>query len=753
MKEINELIEQMTIEEKAALCIGASAWTTATVERLGIPAIFVTDGPHGIRKVANEDVMIEQSLPATCFPTASCLAATWNPTLLFEMGEAMAEEAHALDVDVILGPGANIKRSPLGGRNFEYFSEDPQLSGELASGLIDGIQSKGVGTSLKHYAANNQEYQRLTINAVIDERTLREIYLRSFEIAVKKSKPWTVMCAYNKVNGEYCSEHHRLLTEILKEEWGFEGLVVSDWGAVHDRVKSLLAGLDLEMPGPQPRRLQKVVDAVQSGELEMGVLDETVRRILRIVFMAQEVKGNDSFDEKAHHLLARKIAAEGVVLLKNDGILPLKGQERIAVIGNSAKTAYYQGGGSSHINPTEVDIPFNELRKRAEDNEWLFAQGYPEKDEFDQALIDEAVSVAKSAEVAILYIALPASKESEGYDRPDLTLTDQQIALIQAVSKVQPKVVVVLNSGSAVSMQPWFDDVNAILLGWMMGQAGGGAIADVLLGKVNPSGKLAETFPVKLEDTPAFINFPGGAGEVRYGEGLYVGYRYYDAKKMPVQFPFGFGMSYTNFAYGNLQVPEEFTDVEGLTIKLDVTNTGKMAGKETVQVYVHDCRASLDRPPKELKGFAKVDLEPGETKTVTIPLDFHAFAFYHPSYEQWVTEDGDFEILVGASVEDIRLTARAAMTSTLELPCILNEESTIREWLDDPRGKEIIHPLMMQIQSQFQDVLGGEDTAGMDFVGMFMDMPLMGILMFQQDALPMPVEEMVAGMLQKAHAG
>ncbi len=751
MKEINELIDQMTTEEKAALCIGATAWTTAAVERLGIPSILVTDGPHGIRKVANADAIIEQSLPATCFPTASCLAATWDPDLLFEMGEAMAEEAHALDVDVILGPGANIKRTPLGGRNFEYFSEDPLLSGRLAVGLIDGIQSKGVGTSLKHFAVNNQEYQRLTINAVVDERALREIYLRSFEIAVKKAKPWTVMCAYNKVNGDYCSEHHRLLTEILKEEWGFEGLVMSDWGAVHDRVKSLVAGLDLEMPGPQPRRLKKVVEAVENGDIEMGVLDETVRRILRIVFMAQEVEGNDSFDEKAHHLLARKIASEGIVLLKNDGVLPLKGQDRIAVIGNSAKIAYYQGGGSSHINPTEVDIPFNELRKRAENVEYVFAQGYPEKDTFDQALIDEAVAVAQTAEVAILYIALPASKESEGYDRPDLALTDQQIALIQSVAKVQPQTVVVLNSGSAVSVQPWIDDVSAVVLGWMMGQAGGGAIADVLLGKVNPSGKLAETFPVKLEDTPAFINFPGGAGEVHYGEGIYVGYRYYDAKQIPVQFPFGFGLSYTSFAYSNLQVPESFKDVDGLMVKVDVTNTGEVAGKETVQVYVHDVQASLARPPKELKGFAKVDLKPGETKTVTIPLDFHAFAFYHPGYQQWVTEDGEFEILVGASAGDIRLTAKTTMTSTLDLPCILDEESTIREWLDDPRGKMIIQPVMDQIQSQFMDVLGGDDNAGMDFSGMFMDMPLTGILMFQQDALPMPVEEMVAGMLQQAH--
>lgn len=752
MEKINTLIRKMTIEEKAALCIGASAWTTVNVERLGIPSIFVADGPHGVRRVPKEGEMAAKSLPATCFPTASCASATWNRSLIHQMGEAMAEEAHALDVDILLGPGVNIKRTPLGGRNFEYYSEDPFLSGKIAASLIMGIQSKGVGTSLKHFAANNQEYQRYIINAKIDERALREIYLRAFEIAVKEAKPWTVMCAYNKVNGEYCSEHHHLLKEILKQEWGYEGFVVSDWGAVHDRVKALKGGLDLEMPGPQERRLKAVVEAVKSGELDSGILDETVRRILEIVFKTQEVEAKDSFDQEAHHSLAREIAAEGIVLLKNEGILPLQSLEKIAVIGNSAREPHYQGGGSSHINPTQVDIPLEEIKKHAAEGAVSYAQGYTDQDIFDQSLIDGAVEAAKLADTTVLFLALPPSKESEGYDREDLALTFQQTALIDAVSTVQPNIVVVLNSGSAITMVPWIDKVKGLIQGWMMGQAGAGAVADILFGKVNPSGKLSETFPIKLEDTPAYINYPGEAGEVRYGEGLYVGYRYYDAKKVPVQFPFGFGLSYTTFEYSNLHVPEAFTDIDGLTVSIDVTNMGQVAGKEIVQVYIHDHEASLGRPVKELKGFAKVTLDPGETKTVTIQLDFRSFAFYHPDYKNWITEDGDFDILVGASAEDIRLKATTTMTSSLKLPCILDHESTVREWIADPKGYAVLQPLLLEMQKRFQGMLGGDDGIGMDALGMIMDMPLDSILRFQQDALPIPVEEMVDDLLQKAHS-
>jgi beta-glucosidase len=661
MKNIQSIVSQMTLEEKAALCTGASAWTTTPVERLDVPELIMSDGPHGVRRVPDVNTMAIKSLPATCFPTASCLASTWDVDLIGQLGQALAEECIALNVDVLLGPGVNMKRSPLGGRNFEYFSEDPYLAGELAANFINGVQSKGVGISIKHYAANNQEFQRFSINAKVDERTLREIYLPAFEKAVKQAQPWTVMCSYNKVNGTFASEHHTLLTEILKDEWGFEGLVVSDWGAVRDRVAALKSGLDLEMPGPQARHVKEVVEAVRSGELDEAVLDESARRILRIVFKANETPKGGEFDVEAHHHLAGKIAAEGMVLLKNNGLLPLKGQQHIAVIGRSAENAHFQGGGSSHINPTKVAVPFKELQTRAEDAEFTYAEGYPADSAFRQDMIDQAVSVAQATDVAILYIALPTFKESEGYDRPDIDLTEQQVALIKAVAQTQPHTVVVLNNGAPVAMSGWIDDVDAVLESWMMGQAGGEAIADVLFGRANPCGKLAETFPLKLADTPAHLNWPGEAGQARYGEGMFIGYRYYDAKEMPVLFPFGYGLSYTTFAYSNAKVYTEqgrsvsaqtFKDVDGVTVTVDVTNTGDVAGKEIVQVYVHDRQSELVRPQKELKGFAKIELQPGETKTVSIPLDFRAFAYYHPEYKQWITEDGDFDILIAASAAD-----------------------------------------------------------------------------------------------------
>jgi beta-glucosidase len=760
--DIQSIIASMTLEEKAALCTGASAWSTTPVERLGVPDMIVADGPHGVRREPDIHSMGQRGLPATCFPTASCSASTWDLDLIRQMGEALAEECIALHVDVLLGPGVNMKRSPLCGRNFEYFSEDPYLAGELAANFINGVQSKGVGTSLKHYAANNQEFQRFSISAEVDERTLREIYLPAFEKAVKEAQPWTVMCSYNKVNGVLASEHHALLTEILKDEWGFEGLVVSDWGAVRDRVASLRGGLDWEMPGPQDRRVKAVVEAVHSGELAEATLDESVRRILRIVFKAQETPKGGTFDVDAHHRLARKIAAEGIVLLKNDDLpqqgrlLPLKGQQQIAVIGRSAQAAHFQGGGSSHINPTRVDVPFQELQSHADNAELTYAEGYPEDDSFRQDLIDQAVELAQSADVALLYIALPTYKESEGYDRTDLDLTAQQVALIQAVAKAQPRTVVVLNNGAPVAMSAWIDAVPAVLEGWMMGQAGGGALADVLFGQVNPCGKLAETFPLKLSDTPAYLNWPGGAGKVQYGEGLFIGYRYYDAKELPVLFPFGHGLSYTTFAYSNPKVSAKtFRDVDGLTVTVDVTNTGDMAGKEIVQVYVHDCASGLVRPEKELKGFAKVALQPGETKSVAIKLDFRAFAYYHPKYKQWITEDGDFDILIASSAADIRYTLEATLESTLNLPCFLDWASTIREWLADPRGKVAFGPFYAQVEEGMRKMFGGRDgdenTIGMELMAMMDNMPLVSVLMWQKSTLPVHPEDLVDGLLTQVH--
>ena len=610
-----------------------------------------------------------------------------------------------------------------------------------------------MGTSLKHFAANNQETERFRIDAVVDERTLREIYLPAFETAVKKAKPWTVMCAYNKLNGSYCSENHRLLVEILKDEWGFDGLVVSDWGAVHDRVAALQGGLDLEMPGPQARRTQAVVDAVKSGSLDEAVLDETVRRILRIIFKAAETPKGGAFDAAAHHAFARKVAGEGIVLLKNNGILPLQKPRNIAVIGRSAKEPHFQGGGSSHINPTQVDIPFDEVQKLAGDAKLTYCDGYPATPDFQQPLIDEAVAAAQAADVALLFVALPCFIESEGYDRADLNLTRQQVALIQAVCAAQPNTVVILNNGSALTMGEWIAGPAAVLEAWMMGQAGGGAIADVLFGKVNPSGKLAETFPLRLVDVPAHINFPGGAGQVRYGEGIFIGYRYYDAKEQPVAFPFGYGLSYTSFAYSNPRLSAAaFDDVDGLTVSVDVTNTGAVAGKEIVQVYVHDGKSALARPPKELKGFAKVELRPGETKTVTIALDFRAFAYYHPGYRQWITEDGEFDILIGASAADIRCTVSATLRSTLKLPCILDRESTVREWLEDPAGRVAFGPMYQQIKAQTAAMFGGGEGEsggiGMDPTGFMMEMPLLSLLQFQQGGLPMPADAIVDGLLQ-----
>ncbi|NMB58479.1 MAG: glycosyl hydrolase, partial [Chloroflexi bacterium] len=636
------------------------------------------------------------------------------------------------------------------------FSEDPYLAGEMAASMINGVQSKGVGTALKHFAANNQEFQRFSINAVIDERTLREIYLAGFEKAIKQAEPWTVMCSYNKVNGTFASQNSYLLTDILKKEWGFEGFIMSDWGAVRDRIAALKAGLDWEMPGPQERRVKAVVEAVRNGVLDEAVLDESVRRILNITFRAKKTPKTGTYNADAHHELAHKIANEGMVLLKNNGLLPLKNHEHIAIIGQSAENAHFQGGGSSHINPTKVAVPFNEIKKQADDAELIYAPGYPMDDTFQQGLIDEAVSIARAADVAVLFIALPSYKESEGYDRADMDLTEQQIALIKAVSKVQPKTVVVINNGAPVVMSEWIDGVAAVIEGWMMGQAGGIAIADILFGKVNPSGKLAETFPMRLEDTPAYINWPGETGAVHYGEGLFIGYRYYDTKKVPVLFPFGYGLSYTTFEYSHPKVSAStFKDVEGVTVSVDVTNTGRLAGAEIVQVYVHDRECSLARTEKELKGFAKVFLEPGETKTVSIKLDFRAFSFYNVEYKQWITETGEFDILIAASSTDIRHKLTVRLESTLDLPCVLDIESTIREWVTDRRGNAVLTPLIKNIVEMNRQSFGDDqekDATGMDTMEMFYDMPLVSVLMFNQKFLSMPPEEMVEDLLRQAHA-
>jgi beta-glucosidase len=702
------LVAEMTIEEKASLLTGATGWTTAGVPRLGIQPVVVADGPHGVRRVHDlESFDTEVAVSATCFPTASSLAASWDPALLRSVGVAIGVEARALGVDVVLGPGVNIKRTPLCGRNFEYFSEDPFLAGELAVGHIEGVQWQGVGASLKHYAVNNQETRRFTVDAQLDERTLREIYLPAFEAAIRRAKPWTVMCAYNQINGTLGSEHRYLLTDILRGEWGFDGLVMSDWGAVRDRVAAVVAGLDLEMPGPRPHRVTTVIEARREGRLGQAYVDTAAARVVALAMRAAKAPSGDGFDVDLHHELARRAAAEGMVLLKNDGLLPLRGVARLAVVGRAARTPHYQGTGSSHITPTRLDEPLAEIIRLAGDADVAYADGYPDGPEGRPDLILEAASVAADADAAIVFATLPAWKEIEGADRTDIDLPAQQVSLIKAVAAAQPRTVVVLNNGSAVAMAEWIGPVAAVLEAWMMGQAGGGALADVLFGRVNPSGRLAETFPLRLEDTPGYLNFPGDQDVVRYGEGLFVGYRWYDARGIDVQFPFGHGMSYTTFDYSNVRASRaELGPDEGVEVSLEVTNVGDVAGQEVVQVYVRERAPTVRRPEKELKGFTKVAVEPGRTVTVTIPLEPRAFAHYDP-VSAWVSDPGEYEMLVGASSRDIRgwVTIRLGENAPRRTS-LLTRYSTLGDWLADPRGRPLAEELLDRLGPALARVLG-----------------------------------------------
>ena len=604
-RDIQALIAQMTIEEKAGLCSGRDFWHTKGVERLGIPPLMLTDGPHGLRKQGGdaEEMGAQACVPSTCFPTGVTLASSWDRALLRRVGAAIGEECQAENVEIILGPGLNIKRSPLCGRNFEYFSEDPYLAGEIAASHIQGVQSQGVGTSAKHFAVNNQENRRFSVDANVDERTLREIYLAGFESAITQAQPWTVMCSYNKLNGEYCSQHPSLLTDILRKEWGFEGFVMSDWGAVDLRVDGLAAGLELEMPYSGGSNDRKIVEAVKNGTLPESVLNQAVERLLKIIFTAiDQKKPGATYDRAAHHQTAREAAKECMVLLKNDDhILPLKAEGAIAVLGAFAKTPRYQGGGSSHITPTRIDSAYDEMQKLAGSRAKLtYAAGYDAKtDQPDDALLQEAARVAAEADVAVIFAGLTDSYESEGYDRTHLRMPDNHVALIHAVAAAQQNVIVVLSNGSPVEM-PWKDRVKGILEGYLGGQAGGGAVADLLFGAANPCGKLAETFPQTLAHNPSSLNFPGEGDRVDYREGLFVGYRYYDAKEIEPLFPFGYGLSYTTFEYTGMAVDKkELTDADTVTVTVKVKNTGTVAGKEIVQLYVRDVESRVIRPVKE----------------------------------------------------------------------------------------------------------------------------------------------------------
>ena len=695
--QAQSLLSQLTLEEKVSLTSGRDAWSTQPIERLSIPYIWVADGPHGLRRAPSTDTWgYGDQAPATCFPTASALSATWDVDLLYQTGQALGEEAQALGVNVLLGPGANIKRSPLGGRSFEYFSEDPFLSGKLASAYIKGVQSQGVGTSLKHYVANSQETERMYMNSNLDDRTLNEIYLTSFEIAVRESQPWTVMACYNRVQGTYGSQSFDLLSQKLKQEWGFEGIVISDWDAVIDRVEGIRAGMHLEMPG-KPGHLtnQEIITAIENGELEESRLDELVRDILKVVLKANSLARTDT-DQKLeeHHAFARKVASEAIVLLKNDsGLLPLSREnyKDIAIIGEFAVKPRYQGNGSSEVKPPRVDAFLDILNNEySEGLDILYAQGYALTDDKDFSLIAEAKKTAAAADVALVFAGLPQQYESEGIDRTHIDLPPSHNRLIAELAAVQKNLVVVLTNGSAVAM-PWVDDVPSVVESWLGGQAGAGAVADVIFGAVNPSGKLAETFPKRLEDTPAYLNFPGEAGESIYGERIFVGYRYYDTLQIEPLFPFGHGLSYTTFDYGDMKVSQEhISDNETLTVSATISNTGKMAGKEIVQLYVADPQSSLQRPLKELKGFTKVTLEPGESKQVHFSLAARDFSFYDPRQSRWIAESGEFEIGIGASSADIRLNQTIRLSSTQELNYAIDEYTFFRELWEDAKTKPLL---------------------------------------------------------------
>jgi beta-glucosidase len=711
---------ELTVAEQAALTSGRDAWHTTPVESAGLPAVTVTDGPHGVRLQTDPGDLL-RGQPATCFPPAVATGSTWDPDLLRRMGEALGDECRAMGVAVLLGPGINIKRSPLGGRNFEYFSEDPLIAGVLAAAWVDGLQSRNVGASLKHFAVNSQETDRMRVSADVDERTLREIYLSAFRRVVTQAGPWTVMCAYNKVNGVYASQHRWLLTEVLRDEWGYDGVLVSDWGAVADRVAAVAAGLDLTMPGPDDAGDRELAEAVADGRLDPALLRRAAGRVSALVQKAAARTPID-YDEAEHHALAREIAGRAIVLLKNDalpgddrGLLPLAadGTGTVAVIGEFARTPRYQGGGSSQITPTRLDDALTEITAATEAT-IVFAPGYLTGDsaaqesaaqdgeteaESDQDLLAEAVALAGVSDVALVFVG--SMYETEGADRDGIDLPEAHQELIAEVAKVNPRTVVILSNGAVLATTPWGATVPAIVEGWLLGQAGGGAIADVLFGQVNPSGRLAETIPLSIKDHPSYLDFPGEHGHVRYGEGLFVGYRGFDAREQEVAYPFGFGLSYTTFGYGQATAT---ATARGIEVRVPVTNTGDRDGREVVQVYVSLPGSQVSRAARELKAFASVPVTAGETADVILTIDRDDLAYWDTRLGRWIVEGGEYHCAVGASSRDLRTTAVVEVPGD-DARVPLTADSTLGEWLADPRGAQAI--------SQAFAALPGEESGPM----------------------------------------
>lgn len=753
-------MNELTLEEKASLCSGADFWHTKAIDRLNIPAAMVSDGPHGIRKQESlaDHMGVAESIKAIGFPTASAMACSFDRDLLHKVGDALGEECVAEDLAVLLGPGINMKRSPICGRNFEYYSEDPVVAGELGAAFVNGVQEHGVGTSLKHFAANNQEWRRMSISAEIDERTLREIYLAAFETVVKKAQPWTIMCSYNRINGVYSCENDWLLNKVLRDEWGFEGLVMTDWGAMNERVPSLKAGLDLEMPDCHGETDKLIVKAVQSGELEESILDTAVERILTMVdkyltarkdidpaSMVHPLPSSveRGYDVAAHHALARTTAEQSAVLLKNEDILPLQKDKKIAFIGEFAKVPRIQGGGSSHINNTSIESALDVAGDSVS-----YAQGFHiDEETTDETLLQEAITLAKESDVAVIFAGLPDSFESEGFDRTHLNMPANQNELIARISEVQPNVVVVLHSGSPIAM-PWLDKVAGVLQMYLAGQASGGAAVNLLFGDATPCGKLAETFPLHLEDNPSYLNFPGNREKVCYQEGVFIGYRYYDKKKMDVLFPFGYGLSYTDFTYSNMKVTvngknaadvDVIKETDEIVVSADITNTGNCDGAEIVQLYIKNPVVYEIRPEKELRDFAKVFLKAGETKTVTFMLNARAFSYYETRIHDWYAESGDYEILLASSSRDIRLQYTVSITGSKKIPFVADYVTTCEDVeLFAKDGSALDEMLRRSGFAEATDHDGddsmGSGTADM-MKAMFTGTPLHSILSFSSEEL------------------
>lgn len=753
-RNLKELIRQMTLEEKAGLCSGADFWNTMGIERLGIPSVMMTDGPHGLRKQegAADHLGLNKSVNAVCFPAACATASSFDVELMERMGQILGDECQAENVSILLGPAVNIKRSPLCGRNFEYMSEDPYLTGKMASAYIRGVQSKGIGTSMKHFAANNQETDRMQISSEVSERAFREIYLPAFEEAVKKAQPKTVMCSYNKINGVFSSENKKLLTDILRDEWGFEGYVVSDWGAVNDRVKGLKAGLDLEMPGSGGYNTRKIIQAVENGELEEEILDRTVERILKVVFSyTDNRKAETVFDREKDHKAAADIETECAVLLENRGVLPLKKEQKVVYIGEFAKKPRYQGGGSSHINTDSVVSALETAVRKGRAVEYV--KGFSsERDEMTEEELKQACEAAAGADVVVIFAGLPDSFESEGYDRKHLGMPNCQNALIEAVAEAQPNTIVVLHNGAPVEM-PWLGKVKAVLEAYLGGQAVGGAVVNVLYGNANPSGRLAETFPLRIQDTPCYLNYGGEHDKSVYSEGVFVGYRYYTSKEMEVLFPFGYGLSYTTFSYGNLTVDKkEFKESEKLLVSVDVTNTGACTGKEVVQLYVAPKGGTIIRPVRELKAFEKTELAPGETKTVTFELDSRAYAYWNTEIHDWHVETGAYEIQICRNAQEVLLSEEVQVESETVLPKVYTLNSTMGEIMADPKGKAILEQAMGEMEGmdgesteeQMQDDSGVINDEMM--AAMMEAMPLRQMLSFVPGVTKEALNQLVAAL-------